>query len=236
MKKQLSNNLRIATLVMGITLSGTVNAQNLLCVILDGDQTNDAIAILQVSKLGIARGALCYLDLTSTTTLENCHAVTGTMTGVQEIKIGLQGFDLLPSTQISPMDVGTKDVLTTSTGAFVYTPTETNKGTGSVATYPSIATGAFTYVPNEANPDTGVVMASRVQGTATAVKCKATKALSRIEPRYTIETQPSSSQRDGTSKIFTCPSDVADTFTVTSTNPEVVTGAGEGGAPVVATK
>jgi hypothetical protein len=203
MKKQLSNNLRIATLVMGITLSATVNAQNLLCVILDGDQTNDAIAILQVSKLGIARGALCYLDLTSTTTLENCHAVTGTVTGVQQIKIGLQGFDLLPSTQISPMDVGTKDVLTTSTGAFVYTPTETNKGTGSVATYPSIP-----------NPDPWVVTPRSVQGTATAVKCKAIKALSQIEPRYTIETQPSPRQPLTAPKSFTCPSDVAGTFTI----------------------
>ena len=216
MKKQLSNNLRIATLVMGITLSATVNAQNLLCVILDGDQTNDAIAILQVNKLGIARGALCYLDLTSTTTLENCHAVTGTVTGVQKIKIGLQGVDLLPSTQISQIGLGTREVLTTSTGAYTYTPGETNKGTGSVATYSSIP-----------NPDTGVVTASSVQGTATAVRCKATKALSRLEPRYTIETQPSSSQRDGTSKtVLMCPSDVADTFTVTSTN-----GAGPGGGP-----
>jgi len=226
MKKQLSNNLRIATLVMGITLSGTVNAQNLLCVILDGDQTNDAIAILQVSKLGIARGALCYLNLPSTTTLENCHAVTGTVTGVQQIKIGLHGVDLLPaSSQITPQGHNTGDVLTTSTGAYTYTPSETNKGTGSVATYSSIP-----------NPDTVVVTASSVQGTATAVRCKATKALSRLEPRYTIETQPSPRQPLTAPQYFACPSDVADTFTLTSTNPEVVTGVGIGGAPVAATK
>ena len=124
MKKQLSNNLRIATLVMGITLSATVNAQNLLCVILDGDQTNDAIAILQVSKLGIARGAVCYLDLTTTTTLENCHAVTGTVTGVKQINIGLQGQFL-----------GEDGHVNMATGAFTYTPNANDQGKGSVATY-----------------------------------------------------------------------------------------------------
>ena len=153
MKKQLSNNLRIATLVMGITLSATVNAQNLLCVILDGDQTNDAIAILQVSKLGIARGALCYLDLTTTTTLENCHAVTGTVTGVHQIKIGLQGPFLGEDGQVR---VGT--------GAFTIPPTAIDQGKGSVITYAPTG-GALPGMRDEA-----------VEGRATPVLCKATKA------------------------------------------------------------
>jgi isocitrate dehydrogenase len=153
MKKQLSYNLRIATLVMGITLSATVNAQNLLCVILDGDQTNDAIAILQVSKLGIARGALCYLDLTTTTTLENCHAVTGTVTGVTKIKIGLHGADL-----------GDDGQVTTNSGAFTYSPMAIDQGKGSVIAS-AHAGGALT----------DIVVAA-VQGKATPVLCKAKKA------------------------------------------------------------
>ena len=198
MKKQLSNNLRIATLVMGITLSATVNAQNLLCVILDGDQTNDAIAILQVNKLGIARGALCYLDLTSTTTLENCHAVTGTVTGVQKIKIGLQGVDLLPSTQISQISKP-PPVITTSTGAFAVPPTATYTGKGSVATYPSIP-----------NPDPQDLTPTSVQGTATVVRCKATKARRPQEAGNYAITIPASPYSPRTA--YLCPSDVAATF------------------------
>ena len=199
MKKQLSNNLRIATLVMGITLSATVNAQNLLCVILDGDQTNDAIAILQVSKLGIARGALCYLDLTTTTTLENCHAVTGTVTGVQKIKIGLQGVDLLPSTQISRISSGTSNTIA-STGAFAVAPTANYTGNGSVATYPSGAA-----------PDPQDLTPTSVQGTATVVRCKATKArLPQFAGYSTITLSATPAARR---TALYCPADVAATFT-----------------------
>ena len=188
MKKQLSNNLRIATLVMGITLSATVNAQNLLCVILDGDQTNDAIAILQVSKLGIARGALCYLDLTTTTTLENCHAVTGTVTGVKQINIGLQGQFLGEDGQVN-----------SASGAFTYTPNANDQGKGSVATYA---------------PPGGIFVSTTeptiVQGRAAPVVCKAKKARgTQLDGPY-IVTLPVVSLNMGTS--FFCPSDTAATF------------------------
>ena len=190
---------------MGMTLSATVNAQDLLCGIIDGEGPNDAVAILQVDRLGKARGALCNLDLASATTLDNCHPVTGTVTGVTQINIGLHGEDL-----------GADGRVYATSGAFAYTPTATYTGTGATTRYPTAP-----------NPDPWVVTPGSVQGTATAVRCKATKALSRLEPRYTIETQPSSSQRDGTSKtVLMCPSEVADTFTVTSTN-----GAGPGGGP-----
>ena len=188
MKKQLSNNLRIATLVMGITLSATVNAQNLLCVILDGDQTNDAIAILQVSKLGIARGALCYLDLTTTTTLENCHAVTGTVTGVHQIKIGLQGPFLGEDGQVR---VGT--------AAFTYTPTAIDQGKGSVLTFANKAA------------KTGMDDAA-VEGRATPVLCKAKKARRPQEAGYytiTLSANPAARRA-----AYSCPLDVAATFTM----------------------
>ena len=188
MKKQLSNNLRIATLVMGITLSATVNAQNLLCVILDGDQTNDAIAILQVSKLGIARGALCYLDLTTTTTLENCHAVTGTVTGVHQIKIGLQGPFL-----------GVDGQVKVGTAAFTYTPKPIDQGKGSVITYaqvgalPGIAVGA-------------------VEGRATPVLCKTKKARRTQDAGYYAITLPATPAALPFS--FLCPEDTAAIFVV----------------------
>ena len=195
MKKQLSNNLRIATLVMGITLSATVNAQNLLCVILDGDQTNDAIAILQVSKLGIARGALCYLDLTTTTTLENCHAVTGTVTGVQKIKIGLQGQFL-----------GEDGHVNMATGAFTYTPNANDQGKGSVATYA---------------PPGGIFVSTTeptiVQGRAAPVVCKANKPRRPQKAgayRISVPATTVSGQY-----VLTCPSDVADTFTTAGAGP-----------------
>ena len=188
MKKQLSNNLRIATLVMGITLSATVNAQNLLCVILDGDQTNDAIAILQINKLGIARGALCYLDLTSTTTLENCHAVTGTVTGVQKIKIGLQGQFL-----------GEDGHVNMATGAFAYYPTANDQGKGSVAT--------------SAHPGGNVVSTTEptiVQGRAAPVVCKAKKARGTQKDEFYAITLPATTA--AVPVVYTCPSDVAATF------------------------
>ena len=187
MKKQLSNNLRIATLVMGITLSATVNAQNLLCVILDGDQTNDAIAILQVSKLGIARGALCYLDLTTTTTLENCHAVTGTVTGVHQIKIGLQGPFLGEDGQVR---VGT--------AAFTYTPTAIDQGKGSV----------LTIANNFKQPGMGD---AAVEGRATPVFCKAKKARRNQEVGYKVITLPATTAA-AIPVVYFCPADVAATF------------------------
>ena len=43
--------------------------QNLLWLTADGPGANDAIAILSIDSLGNARGAVCYVDLASTTTL-----------------------------------------------------------------------------------------------------------------------------------------------------------------------
>ena len=192
MKKQLSDKPRIAGLLMGMTLSATVNAQDLLCGIIDGEGPNDAVAILQVDRLGKARGALCNLDLASATTLDNCHPVTGTVTGVTQINIGLHGEDL-----------GEDGQGNTNTGAFTYTPTGTYQGNGG---FGSIAS----------NPDSGAVTGTSVQGTATIVRCKATKVSGKIEPQYKIEFAPTSSQiNTGVApapSILTCPSDTADTF------------------------
>ena len=198
MKKQLSDKPRIAGLLMGMTLSATVNAQDLLCGIIDGEGPNDAVAILQVDRLGKARGALCNLDLASATTLDNCHPVTGTVTGVQKIKIGLQGVDLLPSTQISQISKP-PPVITTSTGAFAVPPTATYTGKGSVATYPSIP-----------NPDPQDLTPTSVQGTATVVRCKATKARRPQEAGNYAITIPASPYSPRTA--YLCPSDVAATF------------------------
>ena len=190
MKKQLSDKPRIAGLLMGMTLSATVNAQDLLCGIIDGEGPNDAVAILQVDRLGKARGALCNLDLASATTLDNCHPVTGTVTGVTQINIGLHGEDL-----------GEDGQGNTNTGAFTYTPTGTYQGNGG---FGSIAS----------NPDSGAVTGTSVQGTATVVRCKATKVRGKIEPQYKIEFAPTSSQiNTGVAlKILVCPSDTNDTF------------------------
>ena len=189
MKKQLSDKPRIAGLLMGMTLSATINAQDLLCGIIDGEGPNDAVAILQVDRLGKARGALCNLDLASATTLDNCHPVTGTVTGVTQIKIGLHGEDLGEDGQVN-----------TNTGAFTYTPTGTyqgNGGSGSIAS----------------NPDSGAVTGTSVQGTATVVRCKATKVSGKIEPQYKIQFAHTSSQINiGVAPSLNCPSDTADTF------------------------
>ena len=194
MKKQLSDKPLIASLVMGITLSATVNAQNLLCGIIDGEGSNDAIAILQVNKLGIARGALCYVDLASPTTLENCHPVTGIATGVQQIKIALQGQGL-----------DAQGKLATTGASFTYIPTATYTGLGAAQT-----------------GDGGNAGNGAVEGIAYAVRCKATKARGRQEPRYTIVVNPTALQVSNgvLPGTFECPSDTADTFTGPSISPK----------------
>ena len=96
--------------------------------------------------------------------------------------------------------------LATTGASYTYTPSATYTGLGAAQT-----------------GDGGNAGNGAVEGIAYAVRCKATKARGRQEPRYTIETQPSPSQPDGTRVAFVCPSDVADTFTTA--------GAGPGGGP-----
>ena len=85
MKQQLNKHLRLATMVMGMTLATTVMADNnqkdskandLLCVTVDGG-TTDALAVLRVEDDGQTQGLLCYLDLGHVEPLDNCHVVAG---------------------------------------------------------------------------------------------------------------------------------------------------------------
>ena len=117
--------------------------------------------------------------------------MTGTVTGVTQIKIGLHGEDLGEDGQVNA-----------SSGAFVYTPTATYTGTGATTRYPSAP-----------NPDSGAATGTSVQGTATVVRCKATKVSGKIEPQYKIQFTPTSSQiNTGVAPSLNCPSDTADTF------------------------
>ena len=87
MKKHISNHLRMATIVMGITLATSAmaredhkdsKANDLLCVTLNDVDNVDALAILQVEKNGLAHGVVCYLDLDSVDdAIDNCNLVTG---------------------------------------------------------------------------------------------------------------------------------------------------------------
>ena len=195
MQRQLNKNIRIASLVMGLTLSATVSAKNLLCLTLDGTGANDAIAILSINKLGDARGALCYMDLASTTTLEKCHVVTGTATGKNPVRIGVQGVDLADGYggTLSAKSSGSTVGLNATTGAFTYTPTSTESSKGAVSA-PDAGTGVVTTTQSSgkdadgdpltatasprsvaaASPQT-VVVTDSVSGPVTAVRCTANK-------------------------------------------------------------
>ena len=202
MQRQLNKNIGIASLVMGLTLSTTVSAKNLLCVRVDETGANDAIAILSVNKLGDARGALCYLDLESTTTLEKCHVVTGTATGKNPVRIGIQGVDLadghggtLTAKSTAPP---TFDCPSSTQGGFTYTPTSTETSWGTAGA-PDPSTGVVTTTQSSiitpggaggrggvgtanASPSSvaapapqTVVVTDRVSGPVTAVRCTASK-------------------------------------------------------------
>jgi hypothetical protein len=199
MQRQLSKNIRIASLVMGLTLSAMVSAKNLLCLTLDGTGANDAIAILSINKLGDARGALCYMDLASTTTLEKCHVVTGTATGKNPVRIGVQGVDLADGhggtlgakSTPQPLSAGFSGTQLQSTqGAFTYTRTPgSTESSGSVGA-PDAGTGVVT---SSADPEGDplvysasprsvaapapptVVVTDSVSGPVTAVRCTANK-------------------------------------------------------------
>lgn len=197
MQRPSSKNIGIASLVMGLALSTTASAKNLLCLTLDGTGANDAIAILSINTLGEARGALCYMDLTSTTTLEKCHVVTGTATGKKPVRIGVQGVDLADGhggtlsakATHQPLSAGFSGAQLQSTqGAFTYTPTST-ESSGSVGA-PDAGTGVVT---SSADPEGDplvysasprsvaaassqtVVVTNSVSGPVTAVRCTANK-------------------------------------------------------------
>lgn len=194
MQRQLSKNIGIASLVMGLSLSATVSAKNLLCLTVDGTGTNDAIAILSINKLGDARGALCYMDLASTTTLEKCHVVTGTATGKNPVKIGVEGVDLADgnSGTLSAMSSSSTLGVNASTGTFTYTPSST-ESSGSVGA-PDAGTGVVTTTQSSGKDADGdpltatasprsvaaassqtVVVTNSVSGPVTAVRCTANK-------------------------------------------------------------
>lgn len=192
MQSPLSKKIGIASLVMGLTLSTTASAKNLLCLTLDGTGANDAIAILSINKLGDARGALCYMDLASTTTLEKCHVVTGTATGKNPVRIGVQGVDLADGhggTLSAKSSDSTLGAVNAATGAFTYTPTATESsgsvgapdaGTGVVTTTQS--SGVVVPLTATASPrnvaaasSQTVVVTNSVSGPVTAVRCTANK-------------------------------------------------------------
>lgn len=194
MQRQLNKNIGIASLVMGLTLSTTVSAKNLLCVRVDGTGANDAIAILSVNKLGDARGALCYLDLASTTTLENCHVVTGTATGKNPVRIGVQGVDLADGHREAvtakaasqpPTGKGGDGEVNSSTGSFTYTPSTVgapDPATGVVTTTQASSITPGGAVTANASPHSvaaassqTVVVTNSVSGPVTAVRCTANK-------------------------------------------------------------
>ena len=109
--------------------------------------------------------------------------MTGTVTGVTQIKIGLHGVDLGEDGQVN-----------TNTGAFTYTPTGTYQGNG------------------------GAVTGTNVQGTATVVRCKATKLSGKIEPQYNIELKPTSDQTNigAVNYFFQAPAETQSTWSQTA--------------------
>ena len=154
----------------------TLKDWNLTCLIIDGEGSNDVLTILRVDKSGNANGTICYVDLGTTTLLEKCHPVRGTVTGVQQIKIAFQGVDFLPdSNTATPRRENTEDHLTTFSGAFTYVPNGSARRAAVVATDSS-----------SSSQDPRFDTASIVQGPATAVRCKAFQAPSKQEPSYTL--------------------------------------------------
>ena len=105
MKKNISNHLRMATIVMGITLASSAvahddnkgsKANDLLCVAIEGvDDNNSALAVLRVEKDGQARGALCFLDSLQDPELANCLLVDGVVVqapgSTKAVYVGLDG-------------------------------------------------------------------------------------------------------------------------------------------------
>jgi hypothetical protein len=137
------------------------------------------------------------MDLASTTTLEKCHVVTGTATGKNPVRIGVQGVDLAdghggilsakstPST-LSAGFSGTQ--LQSTQGAFTYTPSS-RESSGSVGV-PDAGTGVVTSSTDpegdplvySASPRSvaapaapTVVVTDSVSGPVTAVRCTANK-------------------------------------------------------------
>ena len=107
MTKQLIKHLRLATMVMGMTLATSAmavevhkdsKANDLLCVTVNGG-TTDALAVLRVEDDGQTQGLLCYLELGQVMPLDNCHVVAGRVyqatTGARNISaVGLIGTGL----------------------------------------------------------------------------------------------------------------------------------------------
>ena len=109
MKKHISNHLRMATIVMGITLASSAvasavahednkgsKANDLLCVAIEGVESNkSALAVLRVEKNGQARGALCYLASLQDTELADCLLVDGVVLqapgSAKAVYVGLDG-------------------------------------------------------------------------------------------------------------------------------------------------
>lgn len=90
MKKNISNNLRIATMAIGIALANSAGAieishpekisktNDLLCVAIEGQAPlKSALTVLQVDNNGQAQGALCYVGSLLDTELGDCHLVDG---------------------------------------------------------------------------------------------------------------------------------------------------------------
>ena len=195
MQRPSSKNIGIASLVMGLALSTTASAKNLLCLTLDGTGANDAIAILSINTLGEARGALCYMDLASTTTLEKCHVVTGTATGKNPVRIGVQGVDLADGhggtlsakATHQPLSAGfSGSQLQSTQGAFTYTPTPgSTESSGSVGAPDAgtvVVTSSADPLVYSASPRSvaaassqTVVVTNSVSGPVTAVRCTANK-------------------------------------------------------------
>ena len=87
MTKHIIKHLRLATMVMGMTLATSAMAvevhkdskiDDLLCVAIEGaSEHKSALAVLRVEKNGQAQGALCYLSSLDATELADCHLVAG---------------------------------------------------------------------------------------------------------------------------------------------------------------
>lgn len=121
MKKHISNHLRMATIVMGITLATSAmasedhkdsKANDLLCVAIEGvEDHKSALAVLRVEKNGQAQGALCYLSSLYVTELADCHLVAGrvlTASGVVKSSyVGLVGTGI-DNNKLTQNDVAVK--------------------------------------------------------------------------------------------------------------------------------
>lgn len=119
MNLPISKHLRLATIVMGMTLATSVGAvekqvalaesgkaNDLFCVFLHDDDAA-VLAIIKAENNGLARGILCSIDGDNKFIDHSCTAVTGTATGLSGAgKVALYGSDVTPGRRLFSIQAG----------------------------------------------------------------------------------------------------------------------------------